>query len=892
MTELGGVAGWMDGLLGRSLAGRVGDVIRADLREEMERRSARSGRGAARRWYVWQAGSVLFWSLLDRLRGRGWRTGGRGMQTAGRGGADPGSRPDGSRFDLRDPVRVFRRSPGYAFAVVGTLGLAMAATLSVATVVDRVLLTELPWFEPDRMVRIDGLRADGEAADGAVSHPDFLDWQRELDSFEGLAAWMRFEGIYLHDGIAEEWRGVSGTAELLPLVGVRPSLGAFAGEETWEIGENVLFLSHELWTSRFGRDPGVVGTTITLSEASWEVRGVMPPDFAFPESDIDVWVPLRQAAFMENRRAGFLRVLGRLTPGTSIEVARAEFESVAAAIDEQHGSEKTGRVVQGWADVLLAPVRRTLWIFLAAVGFFLLTACTNVVGLTLSRVEARRREFAVRLSLGATRRRVRAQLLLESGALGLAGGVVGAVGAWGGVRLLLALAPAELPRREEIALDPQVVLTGVAVSILCGLVIGLAPRLGAGMGPGSQRARRGESRIHALVAGAQVAIAVVLLTGSGLLLRSFQRLTSVETGVAEPEQVLTMEIGLGRERWGESDRISEFHARLLEQVRAIPGVRAAATSTHLPFSGASLEAATLLDDVPFTRGVTPNVRIEVVNGDYWETLGIRLEGSDPLGEEGAREVVVNRAALATLGIEGPAIGREISFYADPGVPAPPEFRYRIVGVVPDVLDDELGAESAPRGYYRFDEFRHLWQFVSGRFFYLSVRTAGDPYQVLPAVRRAVAELDVHVPVQGAMTLEARMLDTASTQRFRTLVLTLFGVLAILVSLIGVHGVIAFGVRRGMREIGVRFALGASRSEVRGRVLRRAAWMAAGGGAVGLAGAVLLGSTLERFLFDVGARDPVTFGAVVGVALAGCLLAALPSAVRAARVDPVEVMREE
>lgn len=594
-----------------------------------------------------------------------------------------------------------------------------------------------------------------------------------------------------------------------------------------------------------------------------------------------------------------MNVLARLRPGVTVQQAGAEMTAVATAVDQEFGND-TGRgvAVRGWDEVLIAPVQRTLWIFMGAVLFFLLAACTNIAGLSLSRLEARRRELAVRRALGAGEARIRAHLLTESMTLGLTGGLLGVVGSFWGVRLLLWLAPADLPHRSEIGLDLKVVAAGIALSVLCGLLIGALPAFRAGGGSSSplpDRASgslRGQQRLQSIVAGAQIALAVVLLFGSGLLLRSFDRLTGVDTGFDAPEQVLTVELGLGRERWGDPERVLDFHRQLLESVRDIPGVRTASISSHLPFSGARFQAAMARDGEIYRRIDSPIIRVESVSESYFDVMGVTVRGRLPSQEPEAREAIINESAAEALWPDQEAIGHTFSFWVDEGEPTDPTSRYRVVGVVPDLLDDALGEEKAPRAYYAMPEFLPSWDFISGRFVYLAVRTAGDPTDVLPAVRSAIAAIDPNVPVDRAMTLNGRMMESVVTERFRALVLTFFAALAIVVALIGVHGVIAFGVRRGMRDIGVRLALGASTTEVRYRVFQRAGIMALSGGAAGMIGAVAVGTVIKRLLFQVDVSDPLTLSAVGVVAIGGAMLAALPPALRAAQVDPVTVMREE
>lgn len=468
--------GWARSILRRTLADDArGRAIRSELEREHAQRVERDGAGPADGWLLRQAVSVASWSLRDRLAGRPW-------------GA-PGS-PLGPRQATRDALRSLRRAPGYSLAVILTLGAAMAATVSVFTVVRGVLLRPLPYPDPTTLVRIDGLY-EGVPGEGGIDYPAVLDWREGLDGLEGIAVWSGAEGIYAADGVSEVWTGTSMSPELLETVGIRPSLGSWYGPGEGHLNAMTIHLSHDLWERRFGADPDIVGKTIRLSDQSWVVQGVMPRGFVWPDAETRYWIPLRDSPFLQNRGSGFLHVAARLTPGTSLDAARAELARFTEQLRAEVGKDVRTVALRSVAEVERAPVARALWTLLGAVGLVLLVACANVSGLSLARTETRKEEWSIRVSLGAHRRHLVAGLVAESALLALAGGMVGLVGALAGVRGLVALAPADLPRREAVAMDPAVVAFAFTVSLVVGLLAGLLPGLRAARAaaPGVRRSR-------------------------------------------------------------------------------------------------------------------------------------------------------------------------------------------------------------------------------------------------------------------------------------------------------------------------------------------------------------------------------------------------------------------
>ena len=463
-------------ILDRALPdGPSGHAIRGDLRQEHARRVRESGDRAAARWYLRQALSIWFFASRDGVVGRRWRSGRLVSDTRSSGG--------GFLADVREGVSVLRRAPAYSTGVVLTLGVAMAATVSVFAVVRGVLLRDLPYPEPHELVRFDAARDDGGYANGGLDYPIVLDWREGLETVPSVAAYQASDGVYVADGVAEVWQGTAAEPSFLEVVGVAPFLGSAYGPGEGGIGDQSIFLSHSLWERRFAADPGIVGRTITFYEAPWVVRGVLPPDFAYPGTRLDYLIPLRDTQWLEGRGTGVLRVIGRLGDGVSLDAAREELGALSTALEREYPGEIRTVLLRGVQQVETEPVRPMLWVFMGAVGFFLLVACANVSGLALARTEARRQELSVRLSLGASRARIARQVVSESATLALAGGLVGTLGAFWGIRGLLTLAPADLPLREGVRMDPLVLLFAFVLAVGTGVLFGALP--------GVRSARRG-----------------------------------------------------------------------------------------------------------------------------------------------------------------------------------------------------------------------------------------------------------------------------------------------------------------------------------------------------------------------------------------------------------------
>ncbi|MEQ9401712.1 MAG: ADOP family duplicated permease [Longimicrobiales bacterium] len=892
---------WVRRLLRATLpAGPVGTAVLGDLEQEFQARVRRGDAGAARRWFVRQGVGVAFWATADRVRGRGWSRDGRSPGT-GAGGPGGGTF-SGLPGELAVSVRALLRSRGYAAAVVLTLALALGSTLTVFTVVRGVLLRDLPFPEPDRIVRIDRVY-EGLPRDGSVSWPDFVDWQDGSSSFASMAFWMGNDGTYAQDGVAEIWEGVAASSELFDVIGVSPLRGTVPQDE-WNVpGAELIALSHRLWQERFGADPDLVGRTIDFHGRTLRVVAVLDPDFTFPAADVDHFVPLLDTSFRTRRGAGFGRVVARLADGRTVEAARAELLPLVERIDTETGEWDEGVAIRPFHEVEVAGVRRVLWVLMAAVLAVLGVAVANVAGLAMARVESRRSELAVRTSLGAGRGRVFRMLVGEQLLLALAGGALGGFLAWLGVPALLATAPAELPRTEAVRLDPVVLFLGVSLAFVAGMVSGLLPAV-RGVRTRVSELRSGERGgspsggarvVHAGLTVIQIAGAVMLLTAGGLLTHSFRQLTAVDPGFRAVE-VLTVELGLPRGPYGEPELVLDAHDRLFQAVQAIPGVVRVGHSTHLPFTTSTISVTTTPEGEVRRDGSDRLLSLEVVNGDYLAAVGLDpIAGQAlPVDRDGPlRLTVINEAAAERFFPGMDPVGRAISFQPEVGEEPTAESLIRIVGVVPDVRRGGLDEPTSPTAYFALADFHRYFGFVSGRFGFLTIETEGiDPYSIVPGVRAAVAELDPRLPLISVATLEDRVRETVLAERFRTFVLGGFALMAVALALLGVYGVTSYGVRRSLRDVGVRMALGAPASRVRREVLMVAARTAGVGVLLGLGGAWAIGPVLSSLLFGVEPRSPLFLAGVAALAGSACVLAAWQPAARASRTDPARVLRGE
>ncbi len=797
--------------------------------------------------------------------------------------------------DLRLALRDVRRHPGFAAAVALTLALGVGANTAIFGVVDALLLRALPYPDPGRLVV--AYTATPADVRGATSLPDFLDWRAGFRRVGELAAYD--EAPYTvggSNGAPEHADGATVTANFLHVLGAAPALGrGFSADEERGSAPRVVMLGYDFWRRRYAGDPAVVGRTITLNTVVRTVVGVAPPELVLPAHH-DVLVPLR-IDVERPRRDASLAVVGRLAPGATLDGARRTLAGVAAELRAQYlATNGPGLSVDlvPMQDVVVGAARPALLVLMAAVGLVMLVACANVANLLLVRATTREREMALRAALGATRHRIARQLLVESVVLALAGGALGV----GLAALAVRGAPLDdAPRLAAVALDGRVLAFALAVSVATGLLFGLAPALhlarvdlqGALRGGGRGVAGPGGApqRLRVALITGEVALSVVLLVGTGLLLRSFAALQAVRPGFAA-EGVLTAQLDLPGRRYPKLDeQPPAFWAALLAQLRATPGVRAAAVASNVPLTGGDRARVTVAG-----RATAPDagetVRPLVVSEDYFRTLGIPLvRGRAFTAEDGPRAprvVVVNAEAARRFWGGRDPLRAQVTL-GDPADTASGLTNLTVVGVVGDVAQAGVAAPPEPQVYAPAAQH-------PARGLFVAVRTAGAPEALTGVVRRAVAALDPELPVFDVATMPARVAKDVARPRATAALVALFGAVALLLAAVGIYGVVAYAVAQRTRELGVRLALGARASDVVRLVVRQAMTPVAAGTGVGLVAAGVAARAIRGLLYGVGAADPVTFVAAPLFLTVIALLASWLPGQRAGRVPPATALRTE
>ena len=801
--------------------------------------------------------------------------------------------------DLKYAVRSLRKSPVFAAIAAATLALGIGANTAIFSVVHKVLLQPLALVEPERLVRVlhDAPEGGFATTPGAFSPPDFEDLQRDNAAFAALAAYYFIPGqsetSLLGGGTPQELDTAFVSADFFSLLGVPPLLGRTPGaNENVPGADNVIVLSHGLWQARFGADPGIVGRTVTLDSGSFTVIGVMPAGFDFPSREAAMWVPLSligEDDIPTLRGLRWMDVVGRLAPEVTVAAADSATDGVMQRLAREYPDTNEGwggATVQTLKASLVGELRPALFVLLGAVLLVLLIACANLANLLLARGSARGPEFAIRSALGAGRSRLVRQLLTESLLLALAGGALGLGLAYVGLDTLVALSAGTLPRPDEIGVDRRVAGFALAASIVTGVLFGLAPALAASkpdlqdsLGDGGRFAsagRRGRGMRDALVI-AQTALAVVLLAGAGLLLRSFWNLTHVDPGF-RGENVLSVSISTPSEVIADEERRAAYRREILGRVANLPGVLAVGASKTVPLQGGGEGYAFTVAGQP--EPVAPESGVLIVTPGYFRALGIPLlrgrEFTDGDEASSALVVIVNEAFARRYLPGREAVGATLSLG---------DGELRIVGLVGDVRTEGIARAPAPAVYAP----AYLLPRSSMKLF---IRTASDPLKLAAAVREAIWDINPNQPISDITTMQQVMSETVARPRFFTLLLGGFAGLAIVLAALGVYGVIAYAVSRRTAEIGIRMALGARAGNVLRLAIAQGLAPALAGLGLGLVAAVLLTRLLSGLLYGVGAADPATFAGVALLLVAVALLAGWLPARRAARVNPASALRQE
>jgi predicted permease len=807
---------------------------------------------------------------------------------------------DQVRQDLGFAMRTLRRSPGFAAGALIVLALGIGATTTAFGVANAVLLRPLPYPEPDQLVRVWPAAPELGQDRRTFSVPDFRDWRDRTTTLSPLALYSTLPGplVLTGRGPAEEIPTAWVAGDFFGVFRVEAQVGrTLRLDEDGEGLNRVMVVSHGYWQRRFGGDPSIVGQTLMIGQEPFQLVGVMPPDFAYPSAEIDAWVFVSIVAQTsiptERRYVRFMSAVGRMAPGVSVGRADQDLDAIAAALSRElpeSNQQLTAATVDPLRDFMVGDARASLWLVLGAVALILFIACANVAGLLLARAGERRGELAVRMSLGADRGRVIRQLLAESAVLGVLGGALGLALAWVGTKLVVSLGGTLIPRSAEIGFDAGAFLFAAALTLGATALFGVLPalqaaddRVGAVLAMGGRGSTPGAStgRRRALV-GAEVAVSVVLLVGAALLVRSFNALRAVDPGF-DPEGVATMTFTIAQENYPERADYMQFYRTILDRVDALPGVAAVGSIRRLPFRGGGESVGF---DIPGvfepTAEEAPSVELVHVGGRLFEALGVpvlqgRVFTPEDNGDAPFR-VVVNEAFVRSYSPDEPLVGRPIRIGGQ---------EVEVIGIVGDVRQAGLAEPTEPTLYVHQEQNLRIGMGIVAR-----VEPGGDPLRIVGAMRNVVTELDADQPVSEVASMTSVMGESIARPRFLTLLLTAVAGLAALLASVGVYGVIATVVRQRTREVGIRMALGADRGDVVGLVIRQGMVPAALGLAAGIAVAVAASGVMESLLFQIAPLDIWAFTAAAAlVASLGLVACGLP-AVRASRLEPARVLREE
>ena len=813
--------------------------------------------------------------------------------------------------DLRYATRTLLKNPGFTGVVVLTLALGIGANTAIFSIVDAVVLRPLPYPDSGRLVWLSE-RGKGWTG-GPLSYPNFVDWRAGQDVFEhfGVYAWSNFTLTGIGEPVQLAGAQVSG--DVLAALKVQPLMGRmFRPDEDMPAAPSVVVVSHALWQGRFAGDRDVVGRTITLDDRPRTVIGVMPAGFMFP-SAVDAWVPIGPTAAdpgWQNRgNHPGLNGLARLKPGVSIDQARAALDAIAVRLAQEYpeSNKDRGAFVQRLHDRQVGDAPRALWMLLGAVGLVLLIACANVASLLLARAAARQKEIAVRVALGAGRWRIVRQLLTESVLLAALGGVAGLVLANWGVGIVVALGGESIPRASEVALDARVIVFSAALTLLAGVVFGLAPAWQASrpdahgaLKDAGRGATAGRGNLRQVLTVAEVALTLLLLVGAGLLLRSFHGLRRVDPGFAA-ERVISFRTSLPETRYPTAREHVRFYQALLEKVRALPGVQSATVASQLPLDDAGWDTTFLIEgQAEPPAHERPSMEVHLVGTDYFQTMGIPVLKGRPFSERDNREHLRGSgreeewaAALNAIVIDEGFASRHFPGRDPLGervrltwpTRGPPVVM-TIVGVVGRVREQSLGKTDGHVQAY----LPSLQLPVRGMA--VVVKTAIESESIVPALRSQVAEVDPAQPIFEVRTLASLRDDSLASGRLNLVLLGTFAAVALVLAVVGLYGVLAYAVTRRRREIGVRMAMGARRGQILSLVVREGMRLTAAGVVIGVFCSLASTQLLRALLYEVTPLDPLTFAAVTVLLTFVALLACVIPARRAAALEPLAALRHE
>jgi putative ABC transport system permease protein len=802
--------------------------------------------------------------------------------------------------DIRYAIRTLVRTPGFTVVAVLALGLGIGANTAIFTVVNAALIEPLPFRDPNRIIALWEESARAPGRNNTISPANFIQWSERATAFETMAAMVDTRSNLTGDGDPEEVTVQNVTAQFFPLLGVTPLIGRpFTDAENRDPQAAVVILGYDFWQRRFGGDRGVMGRTIRLNGRPNTIVGVMPQGFqlfiksrSLAGKPSDLWTPYVFNAEARTWSGRFLEAIGRLKSGTSVEAAQTQLTTIASALAvefPQRNANWGARVVPLRAE-LSDEYRRALLILTGAVAFVLLIVCANVANLLLARGAARRREFAIRAAVGAARARVVRQLLTEGLVLASAGGVLGLLAAGWGIELLLALSPVDLSTSGPVRLNGVVLAFSAAVSIATAVVCGLAPAF-AGTRVDAHDALSDARQVGASVPHrrlrqafvvAEIALASVLLVGAGLLMRSFVALRQIDPGYST-NNVLTLRLQLPATKYPEDEqRIRFFHAAA-DQIRQLPGVQAVGAISFLPLTSIGAGTSFTTEGRPAPPpGQNNNTGVSVCDNGFFAAMNIPLKRGRFFSEREMREksnvVIVSESLVRTYFADEDPIGKHLTIaMTRPNVPT------EVIGVVGDLKFEDLKAQPQPTSYWPHPQLAYSSMT-------LTVRTAGEPLALAPVVERTIRALDKDQPVSDVRTMNQWVARSLARARFSSMLLTAFAAVALLLSAIGIYGVLSYAVSQRTSEIGIRLALGAETKDIVRMVVGNGLRLTLLGLSIGAALALALSRTLAGLLYETTASDPITFAAVMLTLGTIAALASYVPARRASRIPPVEALR--
>ena len=815
--------------------------------------------------------------------------------------------------DIRYAARMLLKNPGVTLIVIIALALGIGANTAIFSVVNAVLLRPLPYPESDRLIFLN--EKSPVLDEMSISYPNFTDWRAQNQTFEKMGVYNR--ASYNLTGTGEAERIVTGqvSADLFSVLRVNAAYGrVFTNDEDKPGGAPVVVLSYPLWQRRFGGQTSILNQNITLNSKSYTVIGIMPATFAYP-SRVEMWVPVGQlsdqASWQERGNHPGLYGVARLKPGATFEQADADMNNIAANLEKRYpDSNAANRVrLRPLLEIFVVDVRRALWVIFGAVGCVLLIACANIANLLLARATARKKEMAIRTAVGASRWRIGRQLLTESVLLSLIGGTIGLALARWGVDLILYVSPDAIPRSREIGLDWKVLVFTIGISFLTGLIFGLIPAIQAGdvdvheTLKESGRGTSGRQWLRSSLVVVEVATTLVLLIGAGLLIRSFYLLQKVNPGFSH-EHLTSFSVSLPQKKYATEETRGSFYNRLLENIRALPGVESTAAASGLPLGNNGWQTSFVIDGRPTPpRDQTPLMEACLVTPDYFKAMNIpvlrgrvfndrddrsHLAGRDlskltEVEREGAgiNSVVIAEEFAKRYWPNEDPVGKRIRMGADPKAPVA-----EVLGVVGRVKMESLNQNSdRVQGYFAFNQIPQGGMTVI-------IKGASDPNQLISSVRNAVREIDPDQPIYSPRTMDDIRAESVAPERLNLTLLSLFAGIALVLAIVGIYGVMSYSVTQRTHEIGIRMAIGARPLDVFKMILGHGMKLALIGVGVGLVGAYLLTRLMATMLFGIQPTDATTYGAIsillIGVALFACYLPGR----RATKVEPTISLRYE